>query len=94
VEKDKESQGEFCHSSALLSASRDTSSILGIWLYQYWENFDNSAEFPCLTLTTTYMQLQMSGIHEECEAQLFLVHWEYRVPSGAIYEGEERGMHH
>ncbi|XP_073908557.1 uncharacterized protein isoform X5 [Castor canadensis] len=70
----------------------DISSILGIWLYQYWENFDNSAEFPCLTLTTTYMQLQMSGIHEECEAQLFLVHWEYRVPSGAIYEATLTGL--
>jgi hypothetical protein len=92
VGKDKESQGEFCHSAVLLFASRDISSILGRWLYQDWENFDNSAEFPCLTLTMIHMQLQMPGI-QECEAQLFLVHWEYRVSSGAIYGGEEHGMH-
>jgi hypothetical protein len=36
--KDRESQGEFPHSAALFSASRDRSYILGRWLYQYWEN--------------------------------------------------------
>jgi hypothetical protein len=34
----------------------------------------------------------MPGMQEEWKAQLFPVHWEYRVPSGAVYEGEECGM--
>jgi hypothetical protein len=38
------------------------------------------------------MKLQMPGMQEECKAQLFLIHWEYQVPSGAVYEDEERGM--
>jgi hypothetical protein len=46
VGKDKESQGEFCHSAVFLSASRDISSILGRWLYQYWEIFDILQSFP------------------------------------------------
>jgi hypothetical protein len=90
--KDKESQGEFSHYPVLFSASRDISYILGRWLCQYWENFDGSAKCPCLTLTTTYKQLQMPGMQEECKAQFFLVHWEFRVPNEAVYEGEERGM--
>jgi hypothetical protein len=53
--KDKGSQGEFFHFAALFSASRDISYILGRWLYQHWENFGNSAKFPCLSLMTTYM---------------------------------------
>jgi hypothetical protein len=90
--KDKESQGEFSHYAALFSASRDISYILGRWFCRYWENFDNSAKFPCLILKTTYMQLQMPGMQEDCKAQLLLVHWEYWVTTGAVYEIEEHGM--
>jgi hypothetical protein len=90
--KDKERQGEFSHYAVLFSASRDISYILGRWLYHYWKNSDNSAKLPCPTLTTTYMQLQMPGMQEESKAQLFLVHWDYWVPNGAVFEGEECGM--
>jgi hypothetical protein len=82
VGKDKECQGDFSHYAALFSASTDISYILGRWLYQCWENFDNSAKFPYLTLITTYMQLQMPGMQEECKAHLFLVYWEYPCPVG------------
>jgi hypothetical protein len=90
--KDKESQGEFSHSASLFSASRDISYILGKWLYQYWENFNSYARFPCPTMKTTYMKLKIPGMQEECKPNFSWFIGEILAPSGAVYEGEERGM--
>ncbi|XP_049726655.1 ral guanine nucleotide dissociation stimulator-like [Elephas maximus indicus] len=48
------------------------SFILGTWLKEYSEDFDQPPDFPCLKLVMEYVQVNMPGSHLEHRAQLLL----------------------
>lgn len=67
------------------------SSILGTWLDQYAEDFNQPPGFPCLKQLVAYVQLNMPGSDLERRAHLLLAQLESAELAEAELEGEERG---
>ncbi|XP_023410579.1 ral guanine nucleotide dissociation stimulator-like [Loxodonta africana] len=65
------------------------SFILGTWLKDYSEDFDQPPYFPCLKLVVEYVQVNMPGSHLEHRAQLLLAQLDQMDITEAEPEGEE-----
>ncbi|XP_012415061.1 ral guanine nucleotide dissociation stimulator-like [Trichechus manatus latirostris] len=68
------------------------SSILGLWLNQYPEDFYELPDFPCLRLLVDYTGLNMPGSELEQRARLLLAHMEHLKPTEAEPEAPEPAL--
>ncbi|XP_042555131.1 ral guanine nucleotide dissociation stimulator-like [Dipodomys spectabilis] len=63
------------------------SSILGMWLDQYWEDFCQPPQFPCLRQLLAHLKVYMAGTDVEGRAHLLLAQMEAQEQSQAEPDG-------
>ncbi|KAM4815228.1 ral guanine nucleotide dissociation stimulator-like 1 [Thomomys bottae] len=63
------------------------SSILDMWLDEYWEDFCQPAHFACLKQLLAHLKRHMTGTHVESRAQRLLDQMEAQEPSQTQPDG-------